>query len=79
MIIEYDGIGSTPDKKQFTEDEFLRLMNDTFTHKNWKEVVPDLLKCVQLSYKDGWVLPDDFIFFTVHDWIEYSGARVGGD
>jgi hypothetical protein len=30
----------------------------------------------QLRFKD-WVLPDDFIFFTLSDWIEYSGAEIG--
>jgi hypothetical protein len=29
----------------------------------------------QLQFKD-WILPDDFIFFTLTDWIEYSGAEI---
>ncbi len=74
MFIAYDGIGSTPSKTVFTEEEFVNLMNKTVTYKNWKDV-PIILKSIQLNYKD-WVLPDDFIFFTIHDWIEYSGARV---
>jgi hypothetical protein len=30
---------------------------------------------VQLDFK-GWYLPDDFVFFTLLDWIEYSGAEI---
>lgn len=73
MLIRYDGIGTTPEKKTvFTEEEFVKIMNDTVTHKDWKKV-PDFVKTIQLDYKD-WILPDDFIFFTLDDWIEYSGA-----
>lgn len=68
----YDGIGCGS-KTQFTEDEFLKIMNDNVTHKDWKNV-PEFVKTIQLNFKD-WVLPDDFIFFTTEDWIEYSGAR----
>ena len=71
-MIKYDGIGTTPAKTVFTEDEFLKIMNDTVTNKDWKNV-PEILKYIQLRFKD-WVLPDDFIFFTLNDWIEYSGA-----
>lgn len=78
MNIFYTGIGSTPDKNIFTEDEFLRIMNENFTHKNWNDVAtPEILKCIQLSYKDDWVLPDDFIFFTLDDWLDYTGANDG--
>lgn len=43
-------------------------MYEQFTHKKWK-------KEIQLKFKD-WVLPDDFIFFTLDDWIEFSGASA---
>jgi hypothetical protein len=26
-----------------------------------------------LKFKD-WILPDDFCFFTLDDWIDYAGA-----
>lgn len=74
MLIYYTGIGSTPEKTIFAEDEFVRIMNENFTHRDWKNV-PWILKSIQLDYKDDWVLPDDFIFFTLQDWIEYSGAQ----
>ncbi len=76
MLIYYTGIGSNPEKTTFTDDEFLKIMNENFTHKNWKDV-PWILKCIQLNFKD-WVLPDDFIFFTINDWIEYVGADTDG-
>ena len=78
MIIGYTGIGA---KKNgiHTEQEFLDIMNKEITHKDWNknkgqrgkgEIIHNL---IQLQFKD-WVLPDDFIFFTLKDWIEYSGA-----
>ena len=73
MLIQYDGIGCDGTKTIFTEDEFIKIMNDNVTHKDWKNV-PDFIKHIQLNFKD-WVLPDDFIFFTTEDWIEYSGAK----
>lgn len=73
MLIQYDGIGCDGTKTVFTEDEFIKIMNDNITHKDWK-TVPDFVKNIQLNFKD-WVLPDDFIFFTTEDWIEYSGAK----
>ena len=33
------------------------------------------MNLIQLQFKN-WVLPDDFIFFTLKDWIEYSGAEI---
>ena len=60
MIILYSGIGA---KKNgiHTEQEFLDIMNKTTTWKDWNNSVswPE-----QLQFKD-WVLPDDFIFFTL--------------
>ena len=78
MKILYDGIGSN-ETKEHTENEFLNIMNKEFTHKIWRY---ELMKIprehhYQLQFKD-WVLPDDFIFFTLTDWIEYSGAEIIG-
>jgi hypothetical protein len=53
-------------------------MNREFTHKTWRyelEKIPREYH-YQLQFKD-WFLPDDFIFFTLIDWIEYSGAEIG--
>jgi hypothetical protein len=79
MIIGYTGIGA---KKNgiHTEQEFLNIMNKEFTHKDWNKnckkgckegIIQDL---IQLTPFKDWVLPDDFAFFTLNDWIEYSGA-----
>ena len=80
MIILYTGIGA---KKNgiHTEQEFLDIMNKEITYKDWNknygkrskmEIIQNL---IQLQFKD-WVLPDDFIFFTTKDWIEYAGAET---
>ena len=57
MRIQYDGIGYNGSKSIFTEYEFLKIMNENVTHKDWKNV-PEFVKRVQLNFKD-WILPDD--------------------
>ena len=71
MKIYYSGIGAKKDGIH-TEQEFLDIMNKEFTHKDWNKGIS---WTAQLEFKD-WVLPDDFIFFTLNDWIEYSGASL---
>ena len=73
-MILYDGIGASKDIH--TEEEFLNIMKKVFTQRDWKAEFEQRLpreNHYQLDFKD-WVLPDDFIFFTLEDWIEYSGA-----
>jgi len=71
MKILYDGIGCNTTGVH-TKNEFLNIMNREFTYE--LEKVPR--EChYQLQFKD-WILPDDFIFFTLLDWIEYSGAEI---
>jgi hypothetical protein len=73
MNIYYTGIGCKT-TGQHTENEFLIIMNREFTHKIWNryELVMYYYK---FEFKD-WILPDDFIFFSLTDWIEYSGAEI---
>ena len=71
MIIFFTGIGANKNGIH-TEQEFLDIMNKTITWKDWNNRrIPSWTE--QLQFKD-WVLPDDFIFFTLKDWVEYSGA-----
>ena len=74
MVIFYTGIGA---KKNgiHTEQQFLDIMNKQFTWKDWAN--DKVQWAAQLQFKD-WVLPDDFIFFTLRDWVEYSGAENKG-
>ena len=76
MKIFYTGIGCN-NTGEHTENEFLNIMNKEFTHKTWRyELEKNPREChYQLQFKD-WILPDDFIFFTLKDWIEYSGAEI---
>lgn len=76
MNIFYTGIGCNK-SGQHTEDEFLNIMNREFTHKTWRHELAQTPRehHYQLTFKD-WILPDDFIFFTLTDWIEYSGAEI---
>lgn len=77
MKILYTGIGCNK-TGEHTEKEFLNIMEKEFIHKNW---IFELIEIprehhYQLKFKD-WILPDNFIFFTLSDWIEYSGAEMG--
>jgi hypothetical protein len=77
MKILYDGIGSNT-TGEHTEDEFLKIMSKEFTHKNWSFILKKITKREehdQFVFKD-WILPDDFVFFTLANWIEYSGAEI---
>jgi len=74
MKILYTGIGCKKDHTH-TKKEFVHIMNQTVTWKDWNN---DISWSEQLNFKD-WVLPDDFIFFTLSDWIEYSGAEIMTD
>jgi hypothetical protein len=74
MIISYTGIGCKKDYHH-TKEEFLKIMKEEFTLKDWNNSIswPE-----QLEFKN-WILPNDFIFFTLHDWIEYSGATINNE
>ena len=76
MNIYYNGIGCNK-SEQHTENEFLNIMNNKFTYKKWRYELINIPKEIhyQLQFKD-WILPDDFAFFTLTDWIEYSGAEI---
>ena len=75
MKILYTGIGCNK-TGEHTEQDFLNIMNKEFTHKKWGSSLIEIPReYYQLSFKD-WVLPDEFIFFTLSDWIEYSGAEI---
>jgi hypothetical protein len=78
MKILYTGIGCN-ETGEHTEKEFLNIMRKEFIHKTWRfelNITPREYH-YQLQFKD-WILPDDFIFFTLLDWIEYSGAEIIG-
>ena len=67
MQIIYSGIGCNHSNLH-TEKEFLNIMKIHFTESK-------TLYSYQLQFNNC-VLPDDFIFFELSDWIEYSGAIV---
>ena len=76
MKIFYNGIGANK-SGEHTEEEFLAIMNRELTHKDWDPVLLVIPRefHYQLYFKD-WYLPQDFIHFTLADWIEYSGAEI---
>jgi hypothetical protein len=79
--ILYDGIGAN-ESSSYTVEEFLEIMNREFTNKKWQDdiiyIIEGRANHYQLQFKD-WYLPDDFVFFTLEDWLEYSGAELVKD
>jgi hypothetical protein len=77
MLIFYTGIGARG-KNFHTELEFLKIMEREFTNKLWgyeMRKIPDGEVHPQLDFGE-WILPDEFIFFTLEDWLIYSGAQI---
>lgn len=72
MQIFYTGIGCNTNGVH-TETEFLNTMNSLFTNKKW-DGESKIIFDYQLQFKD-FNLPSDFMFFTLSDWVEYSGAE----
>lgn len=78
MVILYDGIGADPTGLH-TEERFLEIMSKEIERKKWqKRPEKNIINWFfenefRLKFKE-WVLPEDFCFFTLDDWIEYSGA-----
>lgn len=76
--ILYDGIGADPSGIH-TEERFLEIMKRDVENKKWQKRPEENLANwffeneFQLKFKD-WILPDDFCFFTLDDWVEYAGA-----
>ena len=72
MHIYYTGIGCNKSEVH-TETEFLNIMNSLFTNRKWGGESKTIFD-YQLQFKN-FNLPDDFMFFTLSDWVEYSGAE----
>jgi hypothetical protein len=79
-MIFYDGVGADPSGIH-TDEEFIEIMKETTMNKKWqKRPADDVVNWIyeneiQLKFKD-WVLPDDFCYFTLDDWVDYAGAVV---
>jgi hypothetical protein len=67
--IVYSGIGAKETEIHLIE-EFLNIMKDPNSHSHYYEMTA---YGVDMEYKN-YVLPDDFIKFTLEDWLDYSGA-----
>lgn len=76
--ILYDGIGADPSGIH-TEERFLEIMKRDIENKKWQKRPEENIvnwyfeNEFQLKFKD-WILPDDFCFFMLDDWVEYAGA-----
>ena len=77
MQIIYDGVGADPSGVH-TPERFLEIMNRP---KKWQKRPETNFANwiyeneIQLKFKD-WVLPDDFCFFRLLDWVEYAGSVI---
>ena len=75
MKVLYTGIGSN-ESGEHSLQEFLNIMYSQFTNRYWTENEREYYYSIpQLTFK-RFKLPEEFIYFTVQDWLEYSGASV---
>ena len=75
MKVLYTGIGSN-ESGEHTIQEFLNIMYCEYTNRYWTENEREYYYSVpELKFK-RFKLPEEFIYFTAQDWIEYSGASV---
>jgi hypothetical protein len=76
MKIMYSGIGCNI-TEEHTVEEFLNIMHREVTNKNWGlELLRNSRETNYQLQFNGRNLPNDFILFTLNDWIEYSGAEL---
>ena len=75
MKIFYTGIGSN-DSGEHTIQEFLNIMYCQFTSRYWTENELEYYYTVPALNFKRFKLPEEFIYFNLHDWIEYSGSSV---
>ena len=66
MLIEYNGIGCKGSKTIFTEDEFLKIMNDTVTHNDW--ILPDDFIFFTTEYSGATQILFEDDYGTFCDW-----------
>jgi len=69
-FIQYSGIGAKETEIHSIE-EFLNIMNHPDSHSHYYEMTSFGF---DMEYKN-YLLPDDFIKFTLEEWIDYSGAK----
>ncbi len=68
--IAYSGIGANESEIHSIE-EFLDIMHHPDNHSHYYVM---RAYGVDMEYKN-YFLPDDFIKFTLEEWIDYSGAK----
>jgi hypothetical protein len=70
-LVYYTGCGAKRQGRHTTR-EFLNIMYREFRDKDWNKCSQED-KESRLRYKD-FILPDEFQFFTLDDWIYFVGA-----
>ena len=75
MKIFYTGIGSNS-TGEHTIQEFLNIMYTQFTSRYWTQDELEYYYTVPALKFKRFKLPEEFIYFNLQDWIEYSGSSV---
>ena len=76
MYILYDGDGSRSDNIH-TKKEFIKIMERTYIDCKWDFDMPDTgVRVIYTVVYKNWSLPSDFVFFSLDDWMEYTGALL---
>ena len=75
MQIFYTGVGSNT-SGEHSISEFLDIMYSQFTTRTWTSFEREYYYTIPALKFRRYKLPEDFIHFTIQDWIDYSGATV---
>ena len=75
-VVYYSGIGSK-ESHVHSVLEFLKIMREEFQDRSWAKDLEEFDKkdIDELNYKD-WILPDEFCFFSLEDWVDFAGATL---
>ena len=75
MKVFYTGFGSNRTGEHSIQ-EFMNIMNNIFTMRVWTPYEREYYYTIpELKFR-RFKLPEDFITFTIRDWIDYAGAVI---
>jgi hypothetical protein len=75
MKIFYTGLGSNATGEHSIQ-EFMNIMNNNFILRNWTPYEREYYYTIPALKFRRFKLPEEFLKFTIHDWINYAGAVI---
>ena len=78
MYILYEGPGARSDNIH-TIPEFLKIVHMVYmdSDAHWKFSITDIDTSVSYTVQwKQWILPDDFVFFSLEDWLDFTSSNA---